>query len=74
MDDATLSPMPPPRSSSPALPTQTQSQQEPRSDNNSEVGPASSTPDTTPNGPLKEEVADNEGKLEGGKQKRKRTR
>ncbi|KAA8576574.1 hypothetical protein EYC84_006677 [Monilinia fructicola] len=84
--------MPPPRSSSPAIPAEPQPQPqcqpqskpepqskpqprpEPESENREEFEPASSAPITTTNVSLKEEVADNEGKLEGGKQKRKRTR
>lgn len=90
MDDTNLPPMPPPRSPSPTLPSsnpapnstpspQTQ-QSEPGigpstySENSEEVEPVSSSHDPTTAVPLKEEVADHEGKFEGGKQKRKRTR
>ncbi|KAF5878412.1 putative homeobox domain-containing protein [Botrytis fragariae] len=84
MDDATLPPMPPPRSPSPTLPEhipQPSSESHSRSlpevekehanysDNNGELEPVNSSHDV----PLKEEAPDHEGKLEGGKQKRKRT-
>ncbi|TGO31148.1 hypothetical protein BPAE_0001g00420 [Botrytis paeoniae] len=84
MDDATLPPMPPPRSPSPTLPeyipqpsSESHSRSPPEvekehpnySDNSGELEPANSLHDV----PLKEEAPDNEGKLEGGKQKRKRT-
>lgn len=89
MDDATLPPMPPPRSPSPTLPEhipQPSSGTDPRSlpevekehphysDNSGELEPANSSHDVAAFVPLKEEAPDNEGKLEGGKQKRKRTR
>lgn len=82
MDDATLPPTLPPRSSSPALSTEPQPHPQPEtapeteseSDNNKRVAPASSAHDLTTTAPLKEEAAENDGKLEGGKQKRKRTR
>ncbi|TGO56393.1 hypothetical protein BCON_0078g00080 [Botryotinia convoluta] len=88
MDDATLPPMPPPRSPSPTLPEhipQSSSGSDPRSlpevekehpnysDNNGELEPTNSSHDVAAFVPLKEEAPDNEGKLEGGKQKRKRT-
>lgn len=89
MDDATLPPMPPPRSPSPTLPEhipQPNSGSDPRSlpevekehpnysDNNEELESANSSHDVAAFVPLKEEAPDTEGKLEGGKQKRKRTR
>ncbi|CAD6448249.1 03efc795-d53d-46ca-a303-b47e41740781 [Sclerotinia trifoliorum] len=43
------------------------------SDINEETEPANSSHDFTATVPLKEEILDHEGKLEGGKQKRKRT-
>ncbi|TGO41670.1 hypothetical protein BHYA_0018g00420 [Botrytis hyacinthi] len=88
MDDATLPPMPPPRSPSPTLPEhipQPSSGTDPRSlpevekehpnylDNSRELDPANYSHDIAAFVPLKEEAPDNEGKLEGGKQKRKRT-
>ncbi|ATZ45923.1 Bchox7 [Botrytis cinerea B05.10] len=88
MDDATLPPMPPPRSPSPTLPEhipQPNSGSDPRSlpevekehpnysDNNEELESANSSHDVAAFVPLKEEAPDTEGKLEGGKQKRKRT-
>lgn len=89
MDDATLPPMPPPRSPSPTLPEhipQPDSESNPRilpaagqersnySENNGEFESANSSHDIAATVPFKEEAPDNEGKLEGGKQKRKRTR
>ncbi|KAF7905626.1 uncharacterized protein EAF01_006147 [Botrytis porri] len=88
MDDATLPPIPPPRSPSLTLPEhipQLDSGSGPRSlpevekerpnysDNNGDLEPANSSQDVAAFVPLKEEAPDNEGKLEGGKQKRKRT-
>ncbi|TGO08992.1 hypothetical protein BTUL_0183g00060 [Botrytis tulipae] len=88
MDDATLPPMPPPRSPSPTLPEhipQPSSETDPRSlpevekehpsysGNSGELEPANSSHDIATFVPLKEEAPDNEGKSEGGKQKRKRT-
>ncbi|QSZ30275.1 hypothetical protein DSL72_004797 [Monilinia vaccinii-corymbosi] len=71
-------PQPRPRPESESEPrtephTEHQPQSEPESNDNEEAKPASSAHDPTTNVPLREEAAENEGKLEGGKQKRKRT-
>ncbi|KAF7958731.1 hypothetical protein EAE96_002265 [Botrytis aclada] len=88
MDDATLPLTPPPRSPSPTLPEhihqsspgsdhrslpEVEKEHPNYSDNNGELEPANSSHDVTAFVPLKEEAPDIEGKLEGGKQKRKRT-